>query len=105
MPMKDDQFPPELESLFASYRGVYSDLDAGRNFMPGVWARIEQRQSFTYSFRRVASAFVTAAAALCLVISAAMYYPSQASQGTPSTYIDVLADEGAGDDADFDQAS
>jgi hypothetical protein len=49
------------------------------------------------------SGFVTAAAAICLIISAALWYPSQMSQSNSSTYVDVLAEDGS-EDSGFDQA-
>lgn len=95
MAMNEDRFPPQLERLFASYRDTFSEVDASRNFMPGLWTKIEQRQKTTYSFRRLASGFVTAAAAICLVISVVLWNPAQLSPFYNSTYVDVLVDEGA----------
>jgi hypothetical protein len=80
----------ELEALFASYRNAIEVPEATPDFMPGLWNRIEQRRSVTYSFRRLASGFVTAAAALCLMMTLAMWSPSQIGA---STYVDVLADD------------
>lgn len=80
----------ELEALFASYRDSIEVPDATPDFMPGLWNRIEQRRTVTYSLRRLASGFVTAAAAICLMLSLAMWSPPQASA---STYVDVLADD------------
>jgi hypothetical protein len=80
----------ELDALFASYRNAIEVPDATPDFMPGLWKRIDQRRSATYSFRRLASGFVTAAAALCLVMSLAMWSPQQSPAGT---YVDVLTDD------------
>jgi hypothetical protein len=80
----------ELDDLFASYRNAIEVPEASPDFMPGLWARIEQRRTVSYSFRRMASGFVTAAAALCLAMTLAMWFPSQVSV---STYVDVLADD------------
>lgn len=80
----------ELEALFASYRNSIEVPEATPDFMPGLWNRIEQRRSVTYSFRRLASGFVTAAAALCLAMTLAMWSPSHISA---STYVDVLTDD------------
>ena len=87
-----NRVPAELDSLFASYRTAMQVPDASPEFMPVLWSKIEQRQRVTYGFRRMASGFVTAAAAICLMISFALYIPSQMQNGTASTYVEVLAD-------------
>lgn len=79
-----------IDALFASYRDSIEVPDATPDFMPGLWKRIEQRRSATYSFRRLASGFVTAAAALCLMMTLAMWSPPQNLAGT---YVDALADD------------
>ena len=90
--MKEDRFPPELEALFASYRQSLPDREGSANFMPDLWAKIDSRKTVTYSFRRMASRFVTAAAAITLVLSAALWVPSQNTQVPSPTYVEVLAD-------------
>ena len=91
--MQENRVPAELETLFASYKSAVQVPDASPDFMPVLWSRIEQRQRVTYGFRRMASGFVTAAAAICLMISFALYNPPQVSSGSSaSTYVEVLAD-------------
>lgn len=92
VPMNQKGMPAELDSLFASYRSAVDVPEASPDFMPVLWSRIEQRQRVTYGFRRMASGFVTAAAAICLVISFVLYNPSQSVTGTTATYVEVLAD-------------
>jgi hypothetical protein len=95
--MNDNRFPSDLDGLFAAYRDSFDGLDGSRNFMPDLWAKIEQRQRVTYGFRRMASGFVTAAAAICLMLSALLWTPSQLSpSSTGSTYVDVLVEDGTG---------
>jgi hypothetical protein len=89
--MDQDRISPELEALFASYRNSVRVPDASPDFMPGLWTRIEQKQRVTYSFRRIAQGFVTAAAALSLMMSLALWTPDQ-KQVPAGTYVDVLAD-------------
>ena len=51
----DDQ---KLDALFRAYRRCLSGTRTpSANFMPNLWARIESRQRFTFSFRRMANAF------------------------------------------------
>ena len=51
-----------LDALFRAFRECPAP-EPSANFMPNLWARIDSRQSFTFSFRRLANAFVTAAVA------------------------------------------
>ncbi len=61
---EDDQ----LDRLFRAYRDACPTPEPSVNFMPQLWARIEARQNFGFSFRRMANALVTAAVAatICL---------------------------------------
>lgn len=93
--MEKERKPMELEDLFASYRRAVPEVDASANFMPGLWAKVEQRQRVTYSIGRLASGFVTAAAAICLILSAVLSSPSQVPTLYSSTYVDILADDTA----------
>ena len=91
--MDKERMPAGIDALFASYHDAVRVPEPSADFMPGLWAKIEQRQRTSYSFRRLASGFVTAAAALCIAMSLAIYNPSQSQPtNTPlSTYVDVLA--------------
>ena len=55
-----------LDALFRAYRAACQTPEASANFMPNLWARIDSRQRFTFSFRRMANALVTAAVALSM---------------------------------------
>ena len=86
--------PAEMQALFASYREALPDCEADATFMPGLWAKIDAKRSVTYSFRRLVGAFVTASAALCILLTAGMYTISAVAPSTPGTvsYIEVLDD-------------
>jgi hypothetical protein len=88
--MKEERFPDEVQALFATYRDTLPDIDASPAFMPGLWTKIESRRREAYSFGRFARGLVTAAAAICLIMSAALWMPSQAPLAYASTYVDVL---------------
>lgn len=90
--MEHDKWPAELESIFASYRTAIEEPEPSADFMPELWSRIEQRRRVTYSFGRLASGFVTAAAAICLIMSVALWTPSQVPVNGGATYVEVLAD-------------
>lgn len=93
------QFPVEVQDLLHRYRASTPDFEGSPNFVPGLWNKIEARRRTTYSFGRLAKMFVTAAAAICLVFSAALIEQqdnTQAMMAQPS-YVDVLAEEAADD--------
>lgn len=61
--------------------------------MPQLWHRIESRQTFVFSFRRMANAFVTAAVAASVALGAYMSIP-HAKKVNPSyysSYVEALA--------------
>ena len=85
----DDQ---RLDALFRAYRDACPDPEASANFMPTLWARIESRQTFLFSFRRMANAFVTAAVALSIALGVYMSIPRNTGGTYTQTYIEALAD-------------
>lgn len=90
--MENAKWPAELDALFASYRTAVSEPEPSADFLPGMWAKIEQRRGIPYSFRRWASGFVTVAVAICLMLSAAQSITSTAPVSGGATYVEVLAD-------------
>jgi hypothetical protein len=94
----DDQ---ELDVLFRAYRDACAAPEAGANFMPNLWARIESRQRFTFSFRRMANALTTAAVALSLVLGVYMSIPRSSSIDYNQTYVEALAEANAPDSMDL----
>ena len=83
----DDQ---KLDALFRAYKDACPAPDAGVNFMPNLWARIESRQRFTFSFRRMANALVTAAVALSIALGVYMAIPHR--NLAQYSYVDALAE-------------
>lgn len=81
----------ELDALFRAYRDACPDPEASANFMPTLWARIESRQTFLFSFRRMANAFVTAAVALSIALGVYLTVPRSAQSPAAETYVEVLA--------------
>lgn len=80
-----------LNALFRAYHGACPVPEASANFMPNLWARIESRQRFTFSFRRMAAGFVTAAVALSLALGVYTSIP-HANPNSPQTYLEALAE-------------
>jgi hypothetical protein len=85
----DDQ---QLDALFRAYHDACEVPEASANFMPNLWARIESRQRFTFSFRRVANALTTAAVALSLLLGVYMSIQRSSSVEYNQTYVEALAD-------------
>jgi hypothetical protein len=81
-----------LDALLRAYRAACPDRDTSANFMPELWQRIEARQTFTFSFRRMANGFVTAALALTVALAIFMAIPPKSAPAGPVSYLQALAD-------------
>ena len=91
----------KLNALFQAYRDACPDPEASVNFMPSLWARIDSRQTFLFSFRRMANAFVTAAVALSIALGVYMSIPRSNPGTFPETYVEALADANPLDNPDI----
>ncbi len=89
-----------LDALFREFASVCPDREPSANFMPKLWQQIEARQTYTFSFRRMANALVTAAVALSIVLGAYMSIP-RTNGYTSQSYIEALADANALDAPDI----
>jgi hypothetical protein len=93
----EERLNQELDALFAAYRQACPDPEPSPDFMPRIWKQIEARRSVAYSFGRWTQAFITAAAAICLLFGLLnAYLPSQSDFYTQS-YVEALAEESAAD--------
>jgi hypothetical protein len=90
----------KLDALFRAYSDACPDPEVSANFMPTLWARIDSRQTFLFSFRRMANAFVTAAVALSIALGVYMSIPRSAPGSYPETYVEALADANPLDNPD-----
>jgi len=93
----DDQ---KLDALFQAYREACGSPEASANFMPNLWARIESRQTFVFSFSRMANALATAAVALSIALGIYMAIPHSKPSYYTQTYVEALADNNVADVAD-----
>jgi hypothetical protein len=84
-----------LDALFRAYHSACPMPEASTNFMPNLWRRIESRESFTFSFRRMANAFVTVAVALSIALGVYMSIPRSNSSYYTQSYVEALADADA----------
>lgn len=81
----------KLDALFRAFAACPTP-EPSANFMPTLWQKIESRQTFTFSFRRMANAFAAAAVTLTVALSVYMYVPHAAPALPSQNYVDVLAD-------------
>ena len=82
-----------LDALLAGYRAACPDPEAGPDFMPRLWEKIEARRSAAFTFRRWAQAFVTAAAAICVLLGLLTVSRAHSSPLDEQTYLETLAAE------------
>jgi len=85
------KFDDDLNALFAKYKAALPDFDAGANFMPALWRRIEARQTLTLRVRKLTQVFVGAAAAVCLLFAMIQVVPGGARPEVNASYVDALA--------------
>jgi hypothetical protein len=85
----------KLDSLFRAFARACPDRDPSANFMPNLWRGIEARQTYTFSFRRMANALVTAAVALSIALGAYMSIPRANPAAAGLSYIEALAEANA----------
>lgn len=93
----------QLDALFRMYGEACRPPEASPEFMPQLWERIEARQTFAFSFRRMANALVTAAMAASIALGVYMALP-HASPPNPSnytSYVEALANANSIDTPDI----
>lgn len=87
----------ELDNLWTEYRAALPDPEASANFMPGLWRKIEARQSFVMRLKKMTQVFVVAAAAICLLLGILLQAPALTQNRTVAgsyitgSYVDTLA--------------
>jgi len=89
-----------LDALFRAYREACVAPETSANFMPNLWARIESRQRFTFSFSRMANALATAGVALSIALGVYMAIP-RSIPGQDTTYVEALAEYNNADAVDL----
>jgi hypothetical protein len=90
----------KLDALWSEYRAAVPDPDAGPNFMPNLWQKIEARRSETATsiFRRMAQICVMATLAVALLLSIVLVPAQQTIEPFyTGSYVDILAAEHAND--------
>jgi len=91
-----------LDALFQAYRQAYPDAEAGANFMPQLWQKIEARERTSTIFARLARNLVTAALALSSILGLAVTVSHSRASALPSeTYVEVLEEDHARQNLDY----
>jgi len=98
IPMRGEQ---QLDALLRAYRDACPDPEPSVNFMPDLWKRIESRQRFTFSFKRMANALVTAAVAASIVLGVYMSVHASNPNYYSGSYIEALAEANSLDTPDI----
>jgi anti-sigma-K factor RskA len=92
--MDQDRTGDKLDPLWAEYREACPDVEAGAQFMPQLWQRIETQRSSVASswFRLWAEVWVVATVTLAIVMGAILIPRFQSnSPAYLASYVDVLA--------------
>ena len=100
----DERFEAALSRLFAQYREALPDPEPSADFTPRLWQKIEARWSANRQLKRLAQGFVTAAAAVSLLIGVFLALPqNHVSPFYTATYLEILAaDQGPDDPEDVE---
>ncbi len=82
----------QLDALWSEYRAACPDPEAGPNFVPQLWQKIEARRRATTSlFRRWAEVCVMAALTVTVLVTTFLVPRIQRLPVYEATYVDVLA--------------
>jgi hypothetical protein len=96
-----ERMDDKLQPIWQEYRDAFPDRDAGADFMPNMWAKIEARrnQATLSFFRHWVEACIMATVALTVLMSAFLIPRYQRQPVYQSTYVDVLAAADSNSDA------
>lgn len=90
-----------LDALFRAFASACPDREPSANFMPNLWRQIDARQTYTFSFRRMANALATAAVALSIALGVYMSIPHSSPANSTQSYIEALAEANTVDAPDI----
>jgi hypothetical protein len=85
----------QLDELFASYRAACPQSEGSADFLPRLWARIDERQrgQAIYAWRRCTQAFLGMAAMACLFLIVLQIVPRQSPLEVQTSYLDQLSED------------
>lgn len=97
--MREEEGTEKLELLWEAYRRATPEPEAGANFMPELWARIEAGRAIGWvgPLEQLLARLLPLAAALTLAMAAYILIPRAGMGGRgaapDAAYVDVLAAE------------
>jgi len=101
-PQHDRGSEAHWEALLEQYREVCALPEPGRNFMPGLWQRIDAKRSRTLRFEHAAKSLFAAAVAVSLVLGTFLFLPSQQPSAFNSgSFVEELASANAAGSGTF----
>lgn len=81
----------KLNELFSAYRQAMPDFEGGADFMPGLWAKIEKRQSqSTVWFAWTRAILAGATVAGVLLVGFSVWSPFERSVYYETSYVEAL---------------
>jgi len=101
-PHDDKGSEARWESLLEQYREACALPEPGRNFLPGLWQRIDAKRSRTLRFEHAAKSLFAAAVAVSLLLGTFLLLPSQQPSAFNSgSFVEELASANAADSETF----
>ena len=88
-----------LDHLFRAYRSATEFGDAGPDFMPAVWQRIEARRKSSFLVERLARVFTTATVALAVAAGLFVAFAPQRPQD--ESWVETLANQHLAQNASY----
>lgn len=79
---------PKFEKVLRDYKAACPDTEGSAGFMPGLWGRIDAQRRALRNALGWTSAYVTAAAVICLLLVVLIAF--EAGRATKTTYVEVL---------------
>jgi hypothetical protein len=79
-----------LDEVFQSYRAACPEVDAGSQFMPALWQKIDSRRTFWWVFQGFARTAMAGCAALALLLLALNFAMPAQYNSPSSSYTDAL---------------
>lgn len=95
----------DLNELFVAYRNACAAPEAGADFMPRLWERIESRRRWTDPLWKWANGLAAAAAAASLFFVILQFIPANPGLASTRSYVEILAEVHESDDLDLQLAS
>ncbi|MBI5280082.1 MAG: hypothetical protein HY858_00265 [Candidatus Solibacter usitatus] len=92
MKERADNLERDFDRLLSAYRDACQAPEPSPEFIPMLWARIENGRSWTTQVWKWANGFVAAAAAASLFLVLLQMLPRHSSDFYGATYLETLAD-------------